>query len=198
MLVNVPGPWSPFLGRLALSEIPYTNPILAPLFVVIVLAGIALVAAITYYGKWGYLWKEWFTTVDHKKLGVMYIILGLVMLFRGFIDGLMMRTQQMLAVGPGDNGMKAMGAIHGYLTPFHFGQIYSAHGLIMILLAATPLLVGIMNIIVPLQIGARDMAYPYLNALGLWITAAAVFLIMISLFVGDFFAQWLVWLCADF
>ncbi|MBE7567912.1 MULTISPECIES: cbb3-type cytochrome c oxidase subunit I [Acidithiobacillus] len=186
MLVNVPGPWSPLLGRLALSEIPYTNPILAPLFVVIVLAGIALVAAITYYGKWGYLWKEWFTTVDHKKLGVMYIILGLVMLFRGFIDGLMMRTQQMLAVGPGDNGMKAMGAIHGYLTPFHFGQIYSAHGLIMILLAATPLLVGIMNIIVPLQIGARDMAYPYLNALGLWITAAAVFLIMISLFIGDF------------
>ncbi len=186
MLVNVPGPWSPLLGRLALSEIPYTNPILAPLFVVIVLAGIAMVAAITYYGKWGYIWKEWLTTVDHKKLGVMYIILGLVMLFRGFIDGLMMRTQQMLGDGPGDNGLKVMGAIHGYLTPFHFGQIYSAHGLIMILLAATPLLVGIMNIIVPLQIGARDMAYPYLNALGLWITAAAVFLIMISLFVGDF------------
>ncbi|PKY11590.1 cytochrome o ubiquinol oxidase subunit I [Acidithiobacillus marinus] len=186
MLVNLPGPWSPFLGRLALSEIPYTNPILAPLFVVIVLAGIALVAGITYYGKWGYLWKEWFTTVDHKKLGIMYIILGLIMLFRGFIDGLMMRTQQTLAVGSGHNGMPVMGAIHGYLAPFHFGQIYSAHGLIMILLAATPLLVGLMNIIVPLQIGARDMAYPYLNALGLWITAAAVFLIMISLFVGDF------------
>ncbi len=186
MLVNVPGPWSPLLGRLALSEIPYKNLILAPLFVVIVLVAIALIAGITYYGKWRYLWKEWFTTVDHKKLGIMYIILGLVMLFRGFIDGLMIRTQQALAVGPGDNGMKAMGAIHGYLTPFHFGQIYSAHGLIMILLAATPLLVGIMNIIVPLQIGARDMAYPYLNALGFWITAAAVFLIMISLFVGDF------------
>ncbi|MBN2679612.1 cbb3-type cytochrome c oxidase subunit I [Acidithiobacillus montserratensis] len=186
MLVNLPGPWSPLLGRLALSEIPYTNPILAPLFVIIVLAGIALVVGITYYGKWGYLWKEWFTTVDHKKLGIMYIILGLIMLFRGFIDGLMMRTQQMLAVGSGHNGMPLMGAIHGYLAPFHFGQIYSAHGLIMILLAATPLLVGIMNIIVPLQIGARDMAYPYLNALGLWITAAAVFLIMISLFVGDF------------
>ncbi|MEL5848118.1 MAG: cbb3-type cytochrome c oxidase subunit I [Candidatus Igneacidithiobacillus chanchocoensis] len=186
MLVNVPGPWSPFLGRLALSEIPYTNPILAPLFVVVVLSGIALVAGITYYGKWGYLWKEWFTTVDHKKLGIMYIILGLVMLFRGFIDGLMMRTQQLLGDGPGDNGIKVMGAIHGYLTPFHFGQIYSAHGLIMILLAATPLLVGIMNIVVPLQIGARDMAYPYLNALGLWITTAAVVLIMASLFVGDF------------
>jgi cytochrome o ubiquinol oxidase subunit 1 len=186
MLVNVPGPWSPLLGRLALSEIPYTNLIIAPLFVVLVLSGLALVVAITYYGKWGYLWKEWLTTVDHKKLGVMYIILGLIMLFRGFIDGLMMRTQQMLGDGPGDNGMKVLGAIHGYLAPFHFGQIYSAHGLIMILLAATPLLVGIMNIIVPLQIGARDMAYPYLNALGLWITTAAVFLIMTSMFVGDF------------
>ncbi|MGC9238820.1 MAG: cbb3-type cytochrome c oxidase subunit I [Acidithiobacillus sp.] len=186
MLVHVPGPWSPLLGRLALSEIPYKNLILAPLFVLIVLVGLALVGWITKRGLWGYLWREWFTTVDHKKLGIMYIFLGLVMLFRGFIDGLMIRTQQMLAVGPGDNGIKAMGAIHGYLTPFHFGQIYSAHGLIMILLAATPLLVGLMNIIVPLQIGARDMAFPYLNALGFWITAAGAALIMISLFVGDF------------
>jgi cytochrome o ubiquinol oxidase subunit 1 len=184
MLVNLPGPWNPWLGRLALSEIPYTNPILAPLFVVVVVLGLLMVAGITYYGKWGYLWKEWLTTVDHKKLGIMYIILGLVMLFRGFIDGLMMRTQQAMAVGPHASGM--MGAVHGYLTPFHFGQIYSAHGMIMILLAATPLLVGIMNIVIPLQIGARDMAYPYLNALGLWITAAAVVLIMASLFVGDF------------
>ncbi len=184
MLVNVPGPWNPWLGRLALSEIPYTNPIIAPLFVVVVIMGLVIFAGITYYGKWSYLWKEWLTSVDHKKLGIMYIILGLVMLFRGFIDGLMMRTQQAMAVGQHSPGM--MGAIHGYLTPFHFGQIYSAHGMIMILLAATPLLVGFMNIVVPLQIGARDMAYPYLNALGLWITAAGVALVMASLFVGDF------------
>ncbi|MEY2342721.1 cbb3-type cytochrome c oxidase subunit I [Acidithiobacillus sp. IBUN Pt1247-S3] len=184
MLVQVPGGWNPILGRLAIDQIPYTNPILAPLFVAVVIGAILVFGLITYYHKWGYLWKEWLTTVDHKKLGVMYIILGLVMLFRGFIDGLMIRTQQVWANGPQSSGV--FGAVHGYLTPFHFGQVYSAHGLIMILLAATPLLVGFMNIIVPIQIGARDMAYPYLNALGLWITAAAVALIMISLFVGDF------------
>lgn len=184
MLVHLPGGWNPLIGRLAWSQIPYHNPILAPLFVAVVIGAILVLGLITYYGKWTYLWKEWFTTVDHKKLGVMYIIIGLVMLFRGFIDGLMIRTQQAWAVGPHSSGV--FGALHGYLTPFHFGQVYSAHGLIMILLAATPLLVGFMNIIVPIQIGARDMAYPYLNALGLWITAAAAALIMISLFVGDF------------
>ncbi len=184
MLVDLPGGWSPLLGRLAWSQIPYANPILAPLFVAVVIGAIAIIGLITYYGKWTYLWKEWLTTVDHKKLGVMYIIIGLVMLFRGFIDGLMIRTQQVWAVGPHSSGV--FGSLHGYLTPFHFGQVYSAHGLIMILLAATPLLVGFMNIIVPIQVGARDMAYPYLNALGLWITAAAAALIMISLFVGDF------------
>jgi len=172
------------LGRLAWSQIPYDNPILAPLFVAVVIGAILVLGLITYYGKWTYLWKEWLTTVDHKKLGVMYILIGLVMLFRGFIDGLMIRTQQAWGVGSHSSGV--FGALHGYLTPFHFGQVYSAHGVIMILLAATPLLVGFMNIIVPIQIGARDMAYPYLNALGLWITAAAAALIMISLFVGDF------------
>ncbi|WP_123102677.1 cbb3-type cytochrome c oxidase subunit I [Acidithiobacillus sulfuriphilus] len=184
MLVDLQGPWSPLLGRLALSQIPYENPILAPLFVVVAIMGIAIIAALSYYGKWGYLWREWLTTVDHKKIGIMYIIIGLVMLFRGFMDGLMIRTQQAMAVGPDAAGY--MGALHGYLTPYHFGQIYSAHGVIMILLAATPLLVGIMNVIVPIQVGARDMAYPYLNAVGLWITAAAAVLVMASLFVGDF------------
>ncbi len=184
MLVPLAGGWNPLLGRLALDQIPYNNPIIAPLFVVVALGALALIALITYYQKWGYLWKEWLTTVDHKKLGVMYIIIGLVMLFRGFVDGLMIRTQQVWANGPDSSGV--FGAVHGYLTPFHFGQVYSAHGLIMILLAATPLLVGFMNIIVPIQVGARDMAYPYLNALGLWITAAGAALIMASLFIGDF------------
>ncbi|MHB8265580.1 MAG: cbb3-type cytochrome c oxidase subunit I, partial [Acidithiobacillus ferrivorans] len=184
MLVDLAGGWNPMLGRLAWSQIPYDNPILAPLFVAVVIGTILVLGLITYYGKWTYLWKEWLTTVDHKKLGVMYILIGLVMLFRGFIDGLMIRTQQAWAVGAHSSGV--FGATHGYLTPFHFGQVYSAHGVIMILLAATPLLVGFMNIIVPIQIGARDMAYPYLNALGLWLTAAAGALIMISLFVGDF------------
>ena len=184
MLVSLQGPWSPMLGRLSLSQIPYENPILVGTFLVVVVLAAATLAAVTYYGKWGYLWRDWLTTVDHKKIGVMYILVGLVMLLRGFIDAAMIRSQQAMAVGPDSPGY--LGALHGYLTPFHFGQIYTAHGTIMILFAATPILVGIMNIIVPLQIGARDMAYPYLNAVGLWLTTAGAVLVMAALFVGDF------------
>ncbi len=184
MLVHYPGPWSPLLGRLALKEIPYQNPILVWTFVLVACATLVILGAITYYRSWGYLWREWLTTVDHKKIGVMYCLLGLVMFFRGFIDGVMMRTQQVMAVGPQSPGY--LGALHGYLPPYHFGQIYSAHGTIMILFAITPILIGLMNIVVPLQIGARDMAYPYLNAVSFWLTAAATGLVMISLFVGDF------------
>ena len=184
MLVHYPGPWSPLLGRLALKEIPYQNPILVWTFVLVSCAALAILAAITYHRAWGYLWREWLTTVDHKKIGVMYCLVGLVMFFRGFIDGVMMRTQQVMAVGPQSPGY--LGALHGYLPPYHFGQIYSAHGTIMILFAITPILIGIMNIVVPLQVGARDMAYPYLNAVSFWLTASATALVMISLFVGDF------------
>lgn len=184
MLVHLPGPWSPLLGRLALKQIPYQNPILVGTFLLVATLAALIIAGITYRRAWGYLWREWITTVDHKKIGVMYCIVGVVMLFRGFIDGVMMRTQQVMAVGPQSPGF--LGAIHGYLAPYHFGQIYSAHGTIMILFAITPILVGIMNIVVPLQVGARDMAYPYLNAVSFWLTAAATALVMISLFIGDF------------
>ncbi len=184
MFVHLQGPWTPLLGRLSLSQIPYNNPIIVGAFVFAAVLGLALVGAVTYAGQWGPLWRNWFTTVDHKKIGVMYILVGLVMLFRGFIDALMMRTQQLMADGPHSPGF--LGSLHGYLTPYHFGQIYSAHGTIMILFAVTPILVGLMNIVVPLQIGARDMAYPYLNAVGLWLTVAATALVMLSLFVGDF------------
>ena len=182
-MVNVQGPWSPLIGRLSLGAIP-DNPIIAGAFVFAAVLGAVVLAYLTFGHKWGYLWLEWLTTVDHKKIGVMYIIIGLVMLFRGFIDALMMRTQQVLACGPHSPGF--LGAAHGYLVPYHFDQIYSAHGTIMILFAATPILVGLMNVIVPLQIGARDMAFPYLNALGLWLTAVGAALIMLSLFIGDF------------
>ncbi|AWP22865.1 cytochrome o ubiquinol oxidase subunit I [Acidiferrobacter sp. SPIII_3] len=184
MLVHYPGPWSPLLGRLALKQIPFQNPILVWTFALVACATLVILGAITYYRSWGYLWREWLTTVDHKKIGVMYCLLGLVMFFRGFIDGVMMRTQQVMAVGPHSPGY--LGALHGYLPPYHFGQIYSAHGTIMILFAITPILIGLMNIVVPLQIGARDMAYPYLNAVSFWLTAAATGLVMISLFIGDF------------
>ncbi|MBU2822188.1 cytochrome o ubiquinol oxidase subunit I [Acidithiobacillus caldus] len=184
MLVHLQGPWTPLLGRLTLQQIPYQNPILLGTFIFAATLGVIILVATTRYGKWGYVWREWLTTVDHKKIGIMYCLVGLVMLFRGFIDALMIRTQQAIAVGPKSPGF--LGAVHGYLTPFHVGQIFTAHGLIMIVFAATPLLVGIMNIIVPLQIGARDMAYPYLNALGLWLTTAGAALVMLSLFIGNF------------
>ncbi|MBB5373183.1 cytochrome o ubiquinol oxidase subunit 1 [Acidocella aromatica] len=184
MQVAVDGPWSPLLGRLTLEAIPYTNPILLFTFAIAATAGIVVVGSVLYFRKVGYIWREWLCSVDHKRIGVMYMILGLVMLFRGFIDGVMMRTQQAIAIGPDSPGY--LGAAHGYLPPYHFDQVYSAHGTLMLIFAATPLLTGLGNIIVPLQIGARDMAFPYLNAVSLWLTVAGALLCMISLFVGEF------------
>ncbi|WP_455380440.1 cbb3-type cytochrome c oxidase subunit I [Acidihalobacter prosperus] len=185
MLVNLQGPWNPIAGRLGLLlQVHYNNPVLFFAFELSVVVAVILIFWATCTRKWGYIWHEWLTTVDHKKIGVMYIIVGLVMLFRGFFDALMIRSQQAMANGP--HSPSLLGALHGYLPPYHFDQVFSAHGMIMILLAATPILVGIMNIIMPLQIGARDMAYPYLNALGLWLTVVSAALVMIALFIGDF------------
>ncbi len=184
MLVPLQGPWNPLYGRLSAHEIPFKNPIIIGAFVFVVLVAGTIVWALTAFHQWRTLWKEWLTSLDHKKIGVMYTVLGLVMLFRGFIDAVMIRTQQVMAVGPRSAGF--LGALHGYLPPFHFGQIYSSHGTIMILFAVTPILTGFMNILVPLQVGSRDMAFPYLNALSLAITAAGAGLVMISLFIGDF------------
>ncbi|MGN6551786.1 MAG: cytochrome o ubiquinol oxidase subunit I, partial [Pararhizobium sp.] len=135
-----------------------------------------VLGTITVLGKWKYLWTEWLTSVDHKKIGAMYIILALIMLLRGFADALMMRSQQALA----SNG----GA--GYLPPDHFDQIFSAHGVIMIFFMAMPFVIGLMNVIMPLQIGARDVAFPFLNNFSFWMTAAGAVLIMASLFIGEF------------
>ena len=163
-------------GRLSLEAIPYHEPILLATFVVVALGGAVLLGAVTWYGKWGYLWREWFTSVDHKKIGIMYIILGIIMLLRGFADALMMRTQQLMAVGGGE----------GYLPAHHYDQIFTAHGTIMIFFVAIPLVVGLVNFVMPLQIGARDVAFPFLNNLSLWLTVAGAVLTMTSLFVGEF------------
>jgi cytochrome o ubiquinol oxidase subunit 1 len=178
------GAWSPLFGRLTLDAIPYSNPIIQFAFAVTVLGGLATVGPMLYFRKTGYIFREWLTTVDHKKIGVMYIIFGLVMLFRGFFDGFMIRTQQVMADGPNSPGI--LEAQHGYLPPSHFDQIYSSHGTLMILFAATPILTGLGNIIVPLQIGARDMAFPMMNAISLYLTMVGGMLIMASLFIGDF------------
>jgi cytochrome o ubiquinol oxidase subunit 1 len=184
MLTEVPGPWSLLFGRLTLADIPYSNPIIIFAFCFSAVAALLLIAPVLYYKKIPYLYREWFTTVDHKRIGVMYILLGLVMMFRGFVDGMMIRTQQVLADGPHSHGY--LEAAHGYLPPDHFDQIYSSHGTLMIIFAATPILTGLGNIIVPLQIGARDMAFPTMNAISFWLTAVGAFLVMASLFIGDF------------
>ena len=163
-------------GKLSLSAIPYHDPIVMGAVVGSVLAALAVLGLITYFRFWPTLWREWLTTVDHKKIGIMYIILALVMLLRGFSDALMMRAQQAMAVG----------ASQGFLPPEHFNQVFSAHGTIMILFMAMPFLSGLVNIVVPQQIGARDVAFPFLNAVSLWLTVAGALLVMVSLGVGEF------------
>jgi cytochrome o ubiquinol oxidase subunit 1 len=163
-------------GRLSWEAIPLHEPILLATFAAVVLGGLAIVAALTYFKLWGTLWRDWFTSIDHKKIGIMYIVLGLVMLLRGFADALMMRAQQ--AVAFGDN--------MGYLPPHHYDQIFTAHGVIMIFFVAMPLVTGLMNFVVPLQIGARDVAFPFLNNFSFWMTTFGAALVMASLFVGEF------------
>ncbi|MCT6856252.1 MAG: cbb3-type cytochrome c oxidase subunit I, partial [Bombella apis] len=164
------------LGKLTLSAIPYDVPILVGTFIGVAVIGIAVLAAVTYFKKWGYLWREWLTTVDHKKLAVMYVILGLVMLVRGFADAVMMRTQLALAYAGNP----------GYLPPHHYDQVFSAHGTIMIFFMAMVIMQALFNFVVPLQIGARDVAFPLINSISFYMTLVSAILINISLFVGEF------------
>jgi len=165
-------------GKLSLDAIPLHEPIIMGTLLVVMLGGAALLGAITYFGKWRYLWTEWICSVDHKRIGVMYIIMALIMLLRGFADAIMMRAQQAIAVGDAA----------GYLPPHHYDQIFTAHGVIMIFFVATPFILGLMNVIVPLQVGARDVAYPFVNSLSFWMSAMGAVLVMMSMFVGDFAA----------
>jgi cytochrome o ubiquinol oxidase subunit I len=163
-------------GRLSLEAIPYHEPILVVTFAAVAIGGLAVLALITKFKLWGYLWNEWFTSVDHKKIGIMYIILAIIMLLRGFADAIMMRIQQAIAF----NGNE------GYLNPHHYDQIFTAHGVIMIFFVAMPFVTGFMNYVVPLQIGARDVSFPFLNNFSFWMTTAGAVIIMMSLFVGEF------------
>ncbi len=169
-------------GKLTLSAIPYTNPIIMGAVAFMVICVIAVLGTITYFGKWKWLWTEWLTSVDHKKIGIMYLILAAIMLLRGFADAIMMRSQQALAYGSN----------MGYLPPGHFDQVFSAHGTIMIFFMAMPFIIGLMNCILPLQLGARDVAFPLMNNLSFWLTAAGAVLVNVSLAVGNFSrAGWL-------
>ncbi|NHN87845.1 cytochrome o ubiquinol oxidase subunit I [Acetobacter conturbans] len=164
------------LGRLSFADIPLDVPILVGTFLGVAVMGIAVLGLVTYYGKWGYLWKEWLTSVDHKRLAVMYVVVALLALVRGFADAIMMRTQLALAYAGNP----------GYLPPHHYDQIFSAHGTIMIFFMAMAFMTALFNFVVPLQIGARDVAFPFLNNLSFWMTAVAFALVNVSLFIGEF------------
>jgi cytochrome o ubiquinol oxidase subunit 1 len=170
-------------GKLTWDVIPWSQPIPLVAGSVVVLIVLAILAWVVLKGYLPYLWREWITSVDHKRIGVMYTLLGVVMLLRGFIDALMMRSQQAVAFRAA-----------GYLPPEHYDQIFSAHGTIMIFFAAMPIVIGLMNFVVPLQLGVRDVAFPTLNSTSLWLTATGALLVNISLVVGEFARTgWLVY-----
>jgi cytochrome o ubiquinol oxidase subunit 1 len=175
-MTSYPDWWKLLFGRFTLEAIPYHEPILIGTFAAVLLGGLALVVLVTRFKLWGYLWHEWFTSVDHKKIGIMYMILGVIMLLRGFADALMMRGQQAIAFAGNE----------GYLPPHHYDQIFTAHGVIMIFFVAMPFVTGLMNYVVPLQIGARDVAFPFLNNFSFWMTVGGAVLVMASLFIGEF------------
>ena len=164
------------LGKLTWAAIPFGQPIplAAGALVVVVIVGI--LALVVVKGWVPYLWSEWITSVDHKRIGVMYVVLALVMLLRGFVDAIMMRSQQAIAAG----------GAQGYLPPEHYDQIFSAHGTIMIFFVGMTFMIGLMNFVLPLQLGVRDVAFPVLNSVGFWLTAAGVLLVNMSLVVGEF------------
>ncbi len=165
-----------WLGKLSWSAVPLDQPIIMAATAFMVLFVLLVLGWITRKGQWPYLWREWLTSVDHKRIGVMYIVLALLMLLRGFSDAIMMRAQQAIAAG----------GAQGYLPPEHFDQVFSAHGTIMIFFMAMPFVIGVMNYVVPLQLGVRDMAFPTLNSVALWLTASGILLTNISLAVGEF------------
>jgi cytochrome o ubiquinol oxidase subunit I len=163
-------------GRLSWDAIPIHEPIVLVTMIAVGLGGAAVLGALSYFRLWGRVWRDWITSIDHKKIGIMYIVLGLVMLLRGFTDAIMMRAQQAVAFGDQT----------GFLPPHHYDQIFTAHGVIMIFFVAMPLVTGLMNFVVPLQIGARDVSFPFLNNFSFWMTAFGAGLNMASLFIGEF------------
>jgi cytochrome o ubiquinol oxidase subunit I len=163
------------LGKLTIDALPFYSGIAMGGALITVLGALGVVALITWLGQWRYLWTEWLTSLDHKKIGILYVTLALIMLVRGFIDALMMRTQQAVALDS-----------HGYLPPDHFDQIFTSHATIMVFFVAMPFLIGLFNVVVPQQIGARDVAFPFMNSVSLWLTTSGAALVMTSLVIGKF------------
>ena len=162
-------------GKLSWDAVPYDQPIPMAAGVAVVLGMAGVLGWIVLRGHLPYLWREWITSVDHKRIGIMYTLLAMVMLLRGFSDALLMRSQQAVAFRSG-----------GYLPPEHYNQIFSAHGTLMIFFVSMPFLIGLMNFALPLQLGVRDVAFPTLNSVSFWLTATGALLVNISLVVGEF------------
>ena len=162
-------------GKLSWSAIPFDQPIPLVTGAVVLVAILAVLLWVVVRGHLPYLWREWITSVDHKRIGVMYTLLACLMLLRGFADAIMMRAQLTMAYRS-----------DGFLPPEHYNQIFSAHGTIMIFFVAMPFVIGLMNLVVPLQLGIRDVAFPTLNSVGFWLTATGALLVNISLVVGEF------------
>lgn len=162
-------------GKLSWQVVPWHEPLIMVASASVAAVLSAVLGWIVWRGHLPYLWREWLTSVDHKRIGVMYVVLALVMLLRGFSDAILMRAHQSMAIDQG-----------GFLPPEHFNQIFSAHGTIMIFFVAMPFIIGLMNFVVPLQLGARDVAFPVLNSVSFWLTATGALLVNISLFVGEF------------
>src|SRR5678810_322484 len=170
-------------GKLTWEAIPLHEPIVMVTSAVVALAITGTLVWVYLKGHFPYIWKEWLSSVDHKRIGVMYIVLALVMLLRGFADAILMRSQQAVALHSA-----------GFLPPDHYNQIFSAHGTIMIFFVAMPFVIGLMNFAVPLQLGIRDVAFPVLNSVSFWLTASGVLLVNMSLVIGAFARTgWLVY-----
>jgi cytochrome o ubiquinol oxidase subunit 1 len=163
------------LGKLTLEAFIH-GPIETVPQLMVVLGGVFVVGLLFYYKAWGWFWRDWICSLDAKKIGIMYLVLSFVMLLRGAADAFMMRAQQAIAAAPNS----------GYLSPDHYSQIFTAHGIIMIFFVAMPFMFGLINFIVPLQIGTRDVAYPFLNSVSFWLTVAGAMLVNLSLVVGEF------------
>jgi cytochrome o ubiquinol oxidase subunit 1 len=163
------------LGKLSWDAVPLDQPIPMAASGLVGLALLGVISWVVLAGHLPYLWRDWITSVDHKRIGVMYTLLALVMLLRGFTDAIMMRSQQAIAYNA-----------PGYLPPEHYNQIFSAHGTLMIFFVAMPFVIGLMNFVVPLQLGVRDVAFPTLNSVSFWLTATGALLVNVSLVVGEF------------
>jgi cytochrome o ubiquinol oxidase subunit I len=162
-------------GKLTWQAIPLDQPLPMVSGLVVGLAIVGVMIWVVRKGWAPYLWRDWITSVDHKRIGVMYCVLALVMLLRGFSDAILMRSQQAVAFHSG-----------GFLPPEHYNQIFSAHGTIMIFFVAMPFMFGLMNLVLPLQLGVRDVAFPTLNSVAFWLTCTGALLVNMSLVIGEF------------